>query len=120
MKIPKQCVSKYAVLCEAKNESGIIECFKKPILSSSCLQLVDITQPSSYRVHYEKHDKVNKMVKYTKVKYDPLTYREVKECSCDLICKVVYASVQLNKEGIQRNDLCKASKYVLMKITTYS
>ena len=65
---PKQCVSKYAVLCEAKNECGIIECFKKPILSSSCLQLADITQPCSYRVHYEMHDKVNKMVKHTKAK----------------------------------------------------
>ena len=109
---PKQCVSKYAVPCEATNESGIIECFRKPILSSSCLQLADITQPSSYRFHYEMHDKVNKMVKYTKVKYDPLTYKEAKECSCDLICKVVYASVQLNKEGIRHNDLHKASKYM--------
>ena len=102
---PKQCVSNYAVLCEAKNESGIIECFKKPILNSSCLQLADITQPSSYRVHYEMHDKVKKMVTYTKVKYDPLTYKEAKECLCDLIRKVVDVSLQLNKEGIRHNDL---------------
>ena len=101
----KQCASKFAVLCEAKNECGIIECFKKPMLTSSCLQLARITQPSSYRVHYEMHNEVKKMVKYTKVKYDPLTYKEAKECLCDLICKVVYVSVQLNKEGIQHNDL---------------
>ena len=101
----KQCASKFAVLCEAKNECGIIECFKKPMLTSSCLQLARITQPSNFRVHYEMHDEVKKMVKYAKVKYDPLTYKEAKECLCDLIHKVVYASVQLNKEEIQHNDL---------------
>ena len=102
---PKQCASKYAVLCEAKNECGIIECFKKPKLSTSCLQLADITQPCSYRVHYKRHDRVKKMVKYTKVKYDPLTYKEAKECLRDLIRKVVDVSLQLNKEGIQHKDL---------------
>ena len=101
----KQCISQFAVLCEAKNECGIIECFKKPILNSSYSQLKDITQPSSYRVHYEMHDRVKKMVKYTKVKHDPLTYKEAKECLHDLIRKVVDVSLQLNKEGIQHKDL---------------
>ena len=101
----KQCASKFAVLCEAKNECGIIKCFKKPKLSRSCLKLALITQPSEYRVHYEMHNKFKDMVKYTKVKYDPLTYKEAKECLCDLICKVVNVSLQLNKEGIQHNDL---------------
>ena len=51
------------------------------------------------------HDEVKDMVKYTKVKYDPLTYKEAKECLHELICKVVNVSLQLNKEGIQHKDL---------------
>ena len=117
---PKQCASAYAVLCEAENHN-VVECFKKPVLNSSILQLQYITAPSKYRIHYECHDRFKKIFKYRKVKYDHLTYKEAKECLHDLLGKVVLTSQQVNKEGIVYHDLrlpnmCFDEKYNLILI----
>ena len=85
---PKQCVSACAVLCEAENHN-VVKCFKKPVLCDSLLQLSTIMTPSDYRIHYEWYNQFKKVIKYHKVKYDPLTYEEAKECLHDLLGKVV-------------------------------
>ena len=89
-------------------ENGEIYCFKKPSLAFCLYNITALPEPTNDLVPFVityGHDPVKKVVKYRKVKYDPLTYEQAEKCLHALITQLRTVCSLLQKQSIVHNDV---------------
>ena len=120
---PIQCVCNNGVRFEVK-ENGEIYCFKKPTLASRLYNITALPEPTNDLVPFVityGYDPLKKVVKYRKVKYDPLTYEQAEKCLHALITQLRTVCSLLQKQSIVHNDvrvpnICFSENYSIVLI----
>ena len=121
---PIQCVCNNGVRFEVKLRKWETYCFKKPTLASRLCNITTLPNPSNDLVPFVITygcDPVKRVVKYRKVKYDPLTYEQAEKCLHALITQLRTVCSLLQKQDIVHNDIrvpniCFSENYSIVLI----